>query len=205
MLQIFNSMNKDWKGDANSVFKALSASNHAEGERADGDFYATDPEAGSMLIEMEEFLGPIWEPSCGAGHLSRALEKRFRVISSDLVDRGYGKHGIDFLSCSRMWDGDIITNPPYKYASEFVEKALSLIPDGRKVAMFLKMQFLEGKGRREFFKKAPPRTVWVSSSRIMCAKNGDFEASKKDGSAVAYCWFVWEKGYAGSPEIKWFN
>lgn len=196
---------KDWKGDANSVFKILSASNHTKEERADDDFYATDPEAARMLIEMEDFAGPIWEPSCGAGHLSRVFEQKFKVVSSDLIDRGYGTPGVDFLSCKKHWDGDIITNPPYKYASEFVEKALSLIPDGRKVAMFLKMQFLEGKARREFFKKSPPKTVWVSSSRIMCAKNGDFEASKKDGSAVAYCWFVWEKGYDGSPVIKWFN
>lgn len=38
-----------------------------------------------------------------------------------------------------MWDGDILTNPPYKYAKEFIEHAMTIIPDGRKVFMFLKL------------------------------------------------------------------
>ena len=34
-------------------------------------------------------------------------------------------------------------------------------------------------------------------------KNGDFKSI--GSSAVAYGWFVWEKGYKGDPAIKWFN
>jgi hypothetical protein len=71
--------------------------------------------------------------------------------------------------------------------------------------MFLKIQFLEGKKRKILFEKFPPKTVYVSSSRILCAPNGDFESMKKNGSAVAYCWFIWEKGFNGDPVIKWFN
>lgn len=58
---------------------------------------------------------------------------------------------------TKMWDGDILTNPPYKYEKEFIEHAMTIIPDGRKVFMFLKLQFLEGKARGELFKKYPPR------------------------------------------------
>lgn len=25
------------------------------------------------------------------------------------------------------------------------------------------------------------------------------------GSAVAYCWYIWEKGYMGETTVKWFN
>lgn len=46
------------------------------------------------------------------------------------------------------FEGDIITNPPYKYALEFVERALESVLPGRKVAMFLKLQFLEGQKRK---------------------------------------------------------
>lgn len=102
------------------------------------------------------------------------------------------------------FDGDIITNPPYKYAKEFVEHALELVEDGHKVAMFLKIQFLETKSRRELFDKAPPRTVYVASGRLCCAMNGDFEKYAKN-NAMTYAWFIWEKGYTGAPEIKWFN
>ena len=54
---------------------------------------------------------------------------------------------------------DIVTNPPYSLAKEFVEHALDISNDGCKVAMFLKIQFLEGKSRRELFKKYPPKTI----------------------------------------------
>lgn len=114
--------------------------------------------------------------------------------STDLIDRGYGQGGVDFLQTDEIWDGDIITNPPYKYAKEFVEHAMNVIPDGRKVFMFLKLQFLEGKARGELFKKYPPKCVYVSRSRILCAKNGNFEEMKAGGgSAVAYAWYELRK------------
>ncbi len=99
---------------------------------------------------------------------------------------------------------DIITNPPYKYAKEFVEHALDIVDYGRKVAMFLKLTFLESKSRRTLFEKYPPKRVWVFSERVQCAKNGDFEKYKNSGAtAVAYAWFIWQKGYTGQPTIGW--
>ena len=77
--------------------------------------------------------------------MSKRLESfGYNVKSTDLIDRGYGETGVDFLAQTEMFDGDILTNPPYKYAMEFVLKALELIPDGHKVFMFLKVTFLEG-------------------------------------------------------------
>lgn len=70
-----------------------------------------------------------------------------------------------------------------------------------KVAMFLKLTFLESKSRLPLFKKYPPQTIYVASSRLKCGKNGVFAES----SVVAYAWFVWVKGYSGDPKIKWIN
>lgn len=123
-----------------------------------------------------------------------------RVKSTDLIDRGYGEGGVNFLDQTEMFHGDIVTNPPYKYAQEFIEHALSLVEDGSKVCMFLKVQFLEGKRRRVLYEKNPPKRVWVSSSRISCGKT-----ESKNGSMIAYAWYVWEKGYHGDTVIKWFN
>ena len=148
----------------------------------------------------------IWECSCGEGHLSKRLEELgYKVISSDLIDRGYGKGNIDFLTVSKHnLELDIITNPPYKYALEFVKKGLDVISDGYKVFMFLKLQFLEGKKRRELFDTGCLKHVYVSSERILCAKNGDFETMKKGGgSAVAYAWYEFEKGYNDSTILSW--
>lgn len=139
----------------------------------------------------------VWECACGEGHISKVLESHgYDVVSTDLVYRGYGRlNPCDFLLENVVdFSGDIITNPPYKYALEFVEHALNTVQQGRKVAMFLKLTFLEGKARKAFFLKNPPKVVYVSSSRLECGKNGKFESK----NAVAYAWFVWEKGFCGA-------
>ena len=203
---------KDWTGNNKSIFVCHGASNHTEEERQVDDYYATEPKAAELLLEQEKFSEIVWECACGGGHISKVLEEHgYNVISSDIVDRGMPYTQIlDFLEIKPTYQNkncaDIITNPPYKYAKEFVEKALDISEDGVKVAMFLKLTFLEGKARKKLFEKYPPKTVYVSSSRLQCAKNGDFEKYGKGvGTAIAYAWFIWEKGYKGDPIIKWIN
>lgn len=194
----------DWKGNKNSTWVTLGASNHSLGERQKEDYYATEPAATEWLCKLETFTNPILEPSCGEGHISKQLIKHgYDVVSRDLVDRGFGEVKDFLFFKNEQWGGDIVTNPPYAAAQEFVEQALSMIQEGHKVAMFLKLTFLEGKQRAKLFKENPPIRIWVSSSRLKCAKNGDFEQFKS--SATAYAWFIWKKGYKGYPEIRWFN
>ena len=204
---------KDWSGNENSVFRTLGASSHTMEEREQNDYYATQPKAVKLLLDNENFSDIVWEPACGGGHIADVLKERgYNLRVSDIVDRGYPETEVtDFLSitgnCINSYD--IITNPPYKYAKEFVEKSLELSTDGTKIAMFLKLQFLEGQARKELFLTNPPKVVYVSSSRLGCAKNGEFRVGK-DGelmieSAVAYAWFVWEKGFNGNTVIKWVN
>lgn len=195
----------DWIGNNKAPFACNGASNHSEQEREQHDFYATDPRAVEMLLELEEFGNPIWEPACGEGHICKVLENHnYTVVSSDIIDRGYEwGYKLDFLKYDGRWDGDIITNPPYKYAKEFVFKAIETIPTGKKVAMFLKLTFLESFGRKELFDKYPPKYLYVSRGRLGCARNGDF--ANNSTSAVAYAWFIWEKGFKGEPIVRWFN
>ena len=109
-------MAKDWKGNSNSIYKTLGASNHTDKERQNEDYYATDPKAAVLLLELETFSPNIWECACGEGHLSKVFENDGHTVkSTDLMDRGFGETGIDFLSIDNLeWNGDIITNPPYK-------------------------------------------------------------------------------------------
>ena len=198
-------MGKDWIGNTRSAHAALGARNIALEDRETNDYYATEPFAGELLLQVESFSPRIWECACGEGHLSKVFQKAgYHVFSSDLIDRGFG-YVQDFLSCPTppLPGFDIITNPPYSKAQEFVEHALDIIEDGRKVAMFLKIQFLEGKARRALFDKYPPKVVYVSSSRLVCAMNGDFE--KHRAKAICYAWFVWEKGYKDDTVIRWIN
>ena len=129
----------------------------------------------------------------------------FNVASSDIVDCGSELQTTvkDFLrynpdSKNRR---DIITNPPYKFAAEFVEHELDISQEYVKVAMFLKLTFLEGGKRKQLFDKYPPKKIYVFRNRIDCWKNG--VKPDKPSKAVCYAWFVWEKGWHGEPRISW--
>lgn len=205
-------MNKDWTGNKATTFVQLGASNHSEKERQNNDYYATDPNTLLLLLEQLKkddikLHNNIWECAYGEGHLSKILEQKgYKVWSTDLIDRGYGKGNTDFLkSAPDSWCGDILTNPPYKYAKEFVEKALEVTRTGCYTIMLLKIQFLEGKGRYKLFQKYPPKYVYVNSSRQTCAMNGKFDEYNKKGNAICYCWFIWEKGFEGEPIIRWIE
>lgn len=198
---------KDWAGNSKATFVTLGASNHSNKERQIDDFYATDPHSLEILLkalERDNFKlhKNIWECACGKGHLSKVLTNNgYNVYSSDLINRGYGEYDKDFFNIVGISNHDILTNPPYKYAKEFVEHALDILDDGYYCVMFLKIQFLEGQARQQLFKKYPPKYVYVNSSRQLCAMNGEFEKYK--ATAICYCWFIWEKGFKGEPIIRW--
>ena len=207
ILDLMGGITVDYKkvktpNEQNKIYALLGASNHTNNVRELNDYYATDPKAVKHLLDLEKFNHNILEPCCGEGHISKVLiEAGFNVKSTDLIYRGFSEGGIDFLTYE-SWDGDIITNPPYGMAQEFVEHSIKIIPEGNKVAMFLKLLFLEGQSRKRMFMKSPPIRVYVSSSRLKCYKNGDFSNTL---SAICFAWFIWEKGYKGDTILKWFN
>ena len=186
------------------IFTLLGASNHSKGIREENDYYATDPIAAKLLLEVEPQLTNIWECACGEGHLAKVFNDKGKLAkATDLIYRGYGNIE-DFLLNKELYhNGDIATNPPFKYAQKFVEHALSKVDKGHYVCMFLRLLFLESKERRELFEKYPPKTVYAFSKRVNCAKNGNFNTYKS--GAVAYAWFVWIKGCTDNTILKWIN
>ena len=161
----------------------------------DGDFYPTPDIATIALLEREQFNGGIWEPACGNGAMSRVIESYGYVVrSSDLFDRGYGESNIDFLRCVDRAE-NIVTNPPFKYANQFIHK--SLTKSNNKVALLLRLNYMESKTRKKFFqnyKLFPFKKVWVFSERIPF--NGP-------GNMMAFAWFIWDKHYQGETQIGW--
>lgn len=152
-------MKADSKSNNKSVFVTMGASSHAEEARAFRDLYCTHPSAVEALLNVETFSRDIWEPAAGLLHISKTLEAHGHLVrSSDIEARCEGVEEKDFLfmDCER-WQGDIITNPPYSTAGEFVLKALQSVENGAKVAMLLRLLFLEGQQRRrEIFENTPP-------------------------------------------------
>ena len=200
--------NKNEDKSTFNTFITLGANNHTDVEREKDDFYATPPLAVRELLNLELFNTNIWEPCCGMNHITAVLRNNlYNVRTSDIVDRVHdgSVEIIDFLSYQDTWDGDIITNPPFKYATEFVYKCLDILKPGAKLAMFLKLTFLETKKRKKLFKKYPPKVIYISSSRLGCSQTGTFDKTGNAVYAVAYCWYIWEKGYKGDTILKWFN
>lgn len=93
---------KDWTGNRKSTFVTLGASNHSDHDREKDDFYSTDPHALEIFLKEFNLHKKIWEPACGMGHLSEVLLKNgYEVLSTDLVNRGYGLPEVNFFKAKR--------------------------------------------------------------------------------------------------------
>lgn len=179
------------------------AGGNPERGRVENDFYATPISATEALMKVENFNGKIWEPACGDGKMSKVLEKYNKTISSDLYDRGYGTPNIDFLKIKDKNYDNIVTNPPFEFFQEFAETALNIVK--YKVALFGKLQALEGQKRATFLEISPLKTVYVFKKRVNPLRNGSEvdENGKKWASTMAFAWYIWDKEYSGYPIIKW--
>lgn len=169
--------------------------------RDSADFYPTPPQTTEALFRRERFDGLVWECASGDGSMAKVIEKYNPCEASDIRsdDGVYGVRGVDFLANYKSVP-NIITNPPYKHALEFAQTAL-LCAD-KKVALLLKLVFLEGSSRYEFFRRSPLKTVYVFCKRQPIWIRG--EVGKNSG-LIAYAWFVWEKAYGDKPTIDWIN
>jgi hypothetical protein len=177
-------------------------------ERVEHDLYPTPPENLDCLgtyLDLESLV--VWEPCCGDG----ALSKRFvelgteKVISTDLIDRGFGAGGIDFLKCptapGALLDyGNkrfaIITNPPFgDLAEQFVRKALELTEDrGGVVAMFLRNEWDCAKERMYLFNQHP------FAMKVVVTKRPRWIKGSTGSPRHSFSWFVWD--WSKPPEAQ---
>jgi len=180
--------------------------------RVELDYYATDPNAVRRFLRCHQLHGDSFlEPSVGGGNIIRVLQERFPnavVTGIDIVDRGWNETVVvDFLSWTpdRQYDY-VITNPPFSLATEFIEKSIEIAQ--KQVIMFLKIQFLEGVKRKDFFDKHPPKYVYVCRKREAIFNNGytyNPDTGKRWSNTITFAWYVWEKDYKGEPIIRWID
>ena len=180
-------------------------------ERVEKDYYATPVSSTEALLNEIKFKGDFLEPCVGGGHMANVIKEYYpnnNIYCMDIVDRGYEDTVVsDFLTHDfkgKKFDS-IITNPPYSMAQEFVEKSMSILNSKGKVAMFLKIQFLEGMKRLDFFKAYPPKYIYVFSKRQNPWRNGSplDEKGKQWSSTMCFAWFIWEEGFNGEPIVRW--
>jgi hypothetical protein len=195
-------------------------------ERHDHDFYATPQENVDCLHLVEDLNGTVWwEPACGQGHISKRVEELTgqKVISTDLIDRGYGNGNIDFLALEgtvgtvmtsikggvpkfegRSPNG-IITNPPFDDLAElFIRHAIKLMkPVGGKVIMFLRNEFDCGKTRRGLFNGNNPEFPFAH--KIVVTKRPRWIEGSKGSPRHSYAWFVWDFAHEGGAYVSYVH
>ncbi len=171
------------------------------------DAYFSPPEAVYSLIGIENSNIPrcIWEPAAGDGAIVRPLASAgIKVIASDIADYGLENcsSGIDYLkSKPKPGVGGIVTNPPYKLAVKFADKALREVPY---LALLLRTNFLESTSRLPFLQRHEPARVWVSSRRLPMMHRHGWQGPRAP-SNTCFAWFVWDAHSSEKCKIGWFD
>jgi len=184
---------------SDSIKQAQSIVGYSLG-RPKNDFYPTPEYVTEAILKKEFYRGEIWECACGEGHISRVLLKHnYSVLSTDLIDRGYGVGGIDFLNTEVLECPNVFTNPPFKLAEKFVEHAVYDL-QCESLTLFAKLAFLEGYNRTKLLMKTPLKNIYVFRKRVTLTRNGE---RLRNSGMIAFAWYVWRKDYSGKPMVDW--
>lgn len=194
------------KNDKQGVYANIGSSSHSKTERTTNDYYATSPQAITLLHKhhLLDKNTPYWECAVGEGNLSKELKRLgYKVeLETDLYDYGYPEAttGIDFLKCKEKFDGNIITNPPYKQINKWIPHQNQLAT--HKSYIFARIQTIETIKRYEnIFKKDPPILICPFVKRIKCYPNNKDTIKS---SAICYAWFIWDNQVDNNePIVKW--
>lgn len=172
---------------------------HTLAERGN-DLYETPDVAVHALLRVETLPRVIWEPACGPGRIVNVLRGAgHTVIATDLVDYGcagsLARQDFLMLRSPPVPEGvdAILTNPPYKLAEQFVEKALEFAP---LVIMLLRLAFIESERRRGILDGGKLARIHVFRKRLPGMHRDGWEG-RKANSGMAFAWFVWERSHAG--------
>ncbi|MBO1325295.1 hypothetical protein K2X14_07785 [Acetobacter sp. TBRC 12305] len=165
------------------------------------DWYVEPAWCVDALVRAERpFVGSVLDPCCGGGNIVGRLEAAgVAAIGSDLRDRTEGSFPVigfdDALPLFRP--ASVVSNPPYGRAQDMIDRSLECTQD--RVCVLLRLAFLEGQKRRDWFENVPLARVWVCSRRVSMPPGGT--EVKPSGGAIAYAWFVFEHGWRGQPVV----
>jgi hypothetical protein len=195
--------------------RAIHISGH---ERSGRDFYATPSRVTEALLRHVRFRGPIWEPCCGDGAMSKVLSAHgHEVVSSDIVDRGFGTAGVDFLACQQVPGNcrSIVTNPPYGDTGShigqakspaamlgFLQHAMRLTETVQgQLALLVRLQWIAGKRAAEMMSAGPFSAVIVLTKRIQWFDMGE----QTNTAQHHHAWVVFDHAHpAGQPPAMLF-
>lgn len=175
--------------------------------RAPRDYYRTPAWlVEALLPHLEQRLPPgrlrVLEPACGDGAIVQVLEsawgERATVDAVDLEPQG-AMIGRAEAACwlSRPLDARryhlVVTNPPYRHALEYVQRATACLYPYGVAAMLLRLGFLAGQQRSSWLRELRP-SVLVSPRRPSFTEDGKCDSSD-------YGWVIFD----GAGRLDWLE
>lgn len=192
---------------ARSTTKGKAFGAHRTPKRREGDFYETPYSVTQQFLDAEHkedgrFIGTILEPAAGNGAIVKVLEENgynLQVISGDI------SRGADFLQETYSFP-NMVTNPPYSLANEFIEHAKTVIT--HKFCMLLPVDYLGGEDR--FQRKLHTDKDFPLSRIYIFTRKPDLSGPlRADGryetGMIAYAWYVWDWFHMGPPTVRWIS
>ena len=169
------------------------------------DFYPTPDWVTDALLKHVKLRNHVWEPCCGNGAMARVLDRAgYQVVATDLVDRGFGRGGVDFFACTAFPAGchAMVTNPPYGDGGEmvrannaslnfhrFVRHALDLTERANgQLALLVRFQWMAGKRAAALISSGPLSRVVVLTKRIKWFDLGEHTNAGQHHHA----WLFWD-------------
>jgi hypothetical protein len=147
----------------------------------------------ALLPHIPERVSKLWEPACGSGKMVRVLEAA-----------GYAVHATDIEQGQDFLDGDltpgarihgIITNPPYEFAQEFIERALGI---SEYVAMLLRADYDSAMTRQHLF-----GGCFIFARKIVLTKRIKWFEDTTGSPSFNHAWYVWDHQHQGAPTLAY--
>jgi hypothetical protein len=169
--------------------------------RNTADWYVEMCWCSSRLFEVETFVGAVHDPACGMGRIVAAARAHgHEATGADLVDRGFGFPVGDF-ALTMVPVANIVVNPPFAIARQFVEHALELAE--RKVAVVFPTARLNA---ARWLQDLPLRRIWLLTPRpSMPPGEAIMRGERAAGGKSDFTWLVFEQGFEGEPSIGWLR
>jgi hypothetical protein len=174
------------------------------------DGFATPEIAVYTFLEREKLYKNVWEMAAGMHDIVNPLASAGHNVFTSDIYRWHPQTQVqrDFCKFTRLpyaEDHDLFSNPPFRQADDFVVHAHKLMQKDAKLALLLRLQYLEGVARKlKIYDRTPPYMVYVYSFRLPRMHRFHY-TGKRTTSVVCFAWFCWYKGWNKSTEIRWIG
>jgi hypothetical protein len=163
-------------------------------QRPAGDRYMTPARVTKALLPHLPTACHIWEPAAGTGIVVEALEAAGHGVTATDIMTGHDFRTTQLPTGAR----GIVTNPPYSHATDFVERALALLPPNGFAAFLPRCDFDSAGTRRHLFGENP-----AFAKKLILAKRIRWIAESTGSPSFNHAWFIWDRAHEGAAVLSY--